>query len=55
MALEIHIEEELGMYTKKVWVIEKLPGEMIYYNIGKDGNMIETRRKDNEPYVMNDE
>ncbi len=55
MALEIHIEEELGMYTKKVWVIEKLPGEMIYYNIGKDGNMIETRRKDSEPYVLNDD
>lgn len=55
MALEIHIEEEFNMYTKKVWVMERRGNDMIYYNIGKDGNMVETIRKNDEPYVLNDD
>ncbi len=55
MALEIHIEEEFGMYTKKVWVMDRRGNDMVYFNIGKDGNMVETIRHDNEPYKLNDD
>lgn len=55
MALEIHIEEDFNLYSKKVWVIEKRGNDTIYYNIGNDGNMVETTRSGNEPYVLNDD
>lgn len=53
--MEIHIEEDYSMYTKRIWVMEKGVGEMIYYNIGKDGNIVETRRKDSDTFVVNDD
>lgn len=55
MALEIHIEEDFAMYTKKVWVMERRGNDMVYYNIGKDGNMVETTHLGNEPYILNDD
>ena len=54
MTIEIHIEEDFTMYTKRIWVLEHRGNDMIYYNIGKDGNMIETIRKNDEPYITND-
>jgi len=54
MALEIHIEEDYTMYTKKVWVMEKLGSDIVYFNIDKDGKIVETRQTPNDLPVQDD-
>ena len=55
MAIEIHIEEDYTMYTKTVWVMERVGNDIIYYNIDKKGNIVETRHTPNDMPVMNDD
>lgn len=48
MALEIHIEEDYTMYTKKIWVMERMGNDIVYYNIDKKGEIVENRMTPND-------